>query len=379
MNAPLTYRKYIRPSFLPVLAACPAAAQLTFYVVERFGEPPTEEAADLGSDIHAAVMLILLPLAKVLPADGSACAIGFDDHALAERFPGLSGWDRACVRRCVEFAVALVNKTRNDYPGEPVEVMLEQHLDGSVLGIERGGTADLIIVVPFRIVRVVDWKAGFLDQGEAADHDSLAAYGVMAAATFKTQRIDVFLFQPRAEMASRASGARFAASELKASEVWTRDVVAAATEDNPEAIAGLHCTKCRALHRCPAAREYLMRAIDAFSLIADPKDPRAWGDIIAAAKVATKFGKDVQDLAKGHLVAGGTADGWKLQPSGKQREIDAKLAVKLAQDAGVLHLLLEFASFKASAADAVEAIGPAVSEKQKAPSLAAIKSATANA
>lgn len=366
MNAPVGFRKFIRPSFLPVLAACPAAAQLSFYVVERFGEPPAAAVMELGNDIHACVMLALLPLV----ADPEAKP---DTDAALAKFPGLSGWDQACVRRCVEFAVALVAKTRNDFPGERVEVLLEHHLDGSVLGIDRGGSADLVIVVPFKHLRIVDWKAGFLDQGEAADHDQLAAYGVMGAVTFKTRTVEVYLFQPRAEKASRASGARFAAAELKATETWTRAVVEAATEDNPEAVAGLHCTKCRALSRCPAAKEFVMRLHDAIEIIGLPTDPRAWAELIAAAKTAEKFADAALEQAKGHAIAGGAIDGWKLQPTGNARSIDAKLAVRLAQEAGVLHLLLEHVSVKTTAADAIDAILPAVTEKPKAPSLKQVK------
>jgi hypothetical protein len=225
VSAPEGYRRFIRPSFLPILAACPAAAQLSFYVVEQFGEPAPAAVMDLGSDIHACVMLALLPLV----ADPEAAP---DIDAALAKFPALSGWDQACVRRCVEFAVALVAKTRHDYPGERVEVLLEHHLDGSILGIARGGTADLIIVIPFKHLRVVDWKAGFLDQGEAADHDSLAAYGVMGAATFKTKTVEVYLFQPRA-IRPRASGARFSGVELKTTETWTRSVVEAPPRTTP--------------------------------------------------------------------------------------------------------------------------------------------------
>lgn len=371
MTAPTAtdYRRFIRPSFLPVLAECPAAAQLTFYVVERFGEPDSGKAADIGSDIHACVMLALLPLV----ADPEAKP---DDGALA-RFPGLSGWDQACVRRCVEFAVALIRKTRNDYPADPVAVLLEHHLDGSVLGIDRGGSADLVIVVPFKHLRVVDWKAGFLDQGEAADHDQLAAYGVMAAATFSTKSVEVYLFQPRAEKANRASGARFGAAELKATETWTRLVVEEATSENPEAKAGLHCTKCRALSRCPEAKEFVMRLKDAVEVIGDPTNAEGWAALLDAAKVAERFAETALDQAKAYATGGGAINRWKLQPTGSMRFIDSRLAVKLAQDAGVLHLLLEHVTVKATAADAVDAIAAAVTSKEKAPSLKPVKASAA--
>lgn len=365
-----TYRRYLRPSFLPVLAACPAAAQVTFCVVERFGEAEPDAVMDLGSDLHACVMLALLPLLEDITATPVT------DAAL-ERFPELSGWDRACAHLAVAFAIALVRKAVRENPDAAVEILLEQHLDGSVLGINRGGTADLIIVVPFVKVIVVDWKMGFLDQGEAADHDSLGAYAVLAAATFKTSEIEVYLYQPRAEKPQRASGATFDAAALKAQETWTRAVIEAATDPNPELAAGSQCAKCRALTRCPEAKEYLMKAADAYAVIGEPSNPRAWGELVTAAKVATKFGDEAQDAAKGYAIAGGAIDGWKLRSSGMTRKIDAPMAVRLAQDAGVTHLLLEHVSIKASAADALECLAPAVSEVAKSPALVAVKASAA--
>lgn len=367
MNAPTTYRSFIRPSFLPVLAECPAAAQMTFYFVQTFGEPDEADVMALGTDMHACVVMALYPLmAGGLPAT---------DEVLA-KFPSFSGWDQACVRRCVEFAVELLRKTRNDYPDEDVQILLEHHLDGSVLGIDRGGSADLVIVVPFRHLRIVDWKCGFLDQGEAADHDQLAAYGVMGAATFKTKTVEVYLFQPRADVALRASGARFAAAELRATETWTRAVVEDATSDDPELRAGFHCTKCRAVTRCAAAKEFIMRLKEAVAKIAAANDPKAWCELIDSAKVAGKFSDDAIEQAKGHLIAGGQVELWSLKPGQINRKIDPQQAIALAKDVGLLHLLLEHAAFKTSAIDAVPAIGPAVSQDPKAPTLQRVKASS---
>jgi hypothetical protein len=120
-----------------------------------------------------------------------------------------------------------------------------------------------------------------------------------------------------------------------------------------------------------------MRLRDAIELIGEPTDPRAWADLVAAAKTAERFADAALEQAKGHAVAGGAIDGWKLQPTGNARSIDARLAVKLAQDAGVLHLLLEHVSVKTTAADVIDAIAPAVSEKPKAPSLKQVKASAA--
>lgn len=362
MNIPTDFRRWIRPSFLPVLAMCPASARMSEEVVNRFGEPPAEEVAELGSDMHAAVMLSLDPLT----ADSEAQP---NTEATLAKFPLLSEWDKACVGRCVEFAAALVRKTRNDYPDQPLVVLLEHHMDGSVLGIERGGTADMVIVVPFKLARVVDWKCGFLDQGDAAEHEALSTYAVMAAATFKAVGIEVFLFQPRAEFKLRASGARFAAAELKAQETWTRVVVQAAIEENPEAVAGLHCTKCRALPRCPVAQEMIVRFKEAMEFIGDPSDAEAWADQVDASKVAEKYAEETYALAKARLGKGLPISRWFLQSSGDTRKIDAKLAMQLAKDAGVFDHLLQHVMVKASAADAVPAIAEAVTVTPKAPSL----------
>jgi hypothetical protein len=363
-----TYEGFIRPSFLPVLAACPAAAQMTFYVVERFGEPEEDEAMTVGTDIHACVLLALHPMV----ATGERP----DVKAALAKFPGFSGWDKACVFRCVTFAIELIRKTRREFPDDDVQVLLEHHLDGTVIGIERGGSADLLIVVPFKLVRIVDWKAGFLDQGDAAEHDQLAGYGVMGAVTFKCRAVEVYLFQPRAEADARASGAKFAADDLRSTETWVRSVVEDAKADNPEAVAGLHCTKCRALARCPVAKEFIMRLKDALDQIAAADDAAAWGDLIDAAQVAKKFAEDGIEQAKGHLIAGGKAERWALKPGQINRKVDPKQAVALARDAGLLHILHEHISVGTSAIDALPAIAPAVTTSQQAPRLTPIKASS---
>lgn len=362
----MTYRSRIRPSFMPVMAACAAAPQLAHAVGEMFGEAPVAGAADIGSDIHAAVMLALMPL-----ADGSS-EVPAVDSALA-KFPNLSKWDAACVRRCVDFAVLVLCNTMKRHQDKAVQVLLEHHLDGSALGIDRGGTADLIVLVPFVMAHVIDWKCGHIDQGQAADHDSLATYACMVASTFKVRDITVTLFQPRSEEASRGSSAGFDAEALRAQETWTRDVVAAVTADNPEANAGLHCCKCPALVRCPTAQEFIMRVRESLEIIGDPQDPEAWGTLCDAAKVSEKFAADGIALAKGRLKAGGAIDRWALQPSGATTKIDPVRAIEMARTHDRLDELLAFASFRAEAARAIDILAPAVSKVEKEPSLKPVK------
>jgi RecB family exonuclease len=97
----------------------------------------------------------------------------------------LKEWDQRCVADAVTFARALIDK----HGIEPEHILVEHRLDGKDLGLVNGGTADLILVVPFRLVVVVDWKFGFIDQEDADEHDQLVAYALMASRTFKTWSI----------------------------------------------------------------------------------------------------------------------------------------------------------------------------------------------
>ncbi len=286
---------------------------------------------------------------------------------------GLDSWSVRCVQLCCEFARDLIAS----HGIERENVLTEHALDMTeIFGFTKSGTADLVLVVPFRKVIVVDWKAGFLDQGDADDHDQLSIYGIAAAATFKAEEVLVYLYQPRTEKKHRASAATFSGHALAANRAWIAAVVRRARADHPELSPSFDaCKFCKALTRCAAAKEWIMHATEAAALIGNPNDPDAWGELCAVAKTAEKFAESSIEEAKAYAKAGGAITEWALKDSGTMTKIDAPKAIALAREAGAIDQLLEFASFKAGAAEAVPAIAGAVSQMAKSPSLKQVKGA----
>ena len=286
---------------------------------------------------------------------------------------GVDSWTVWCIQRSLEFARDLIAK----HEIEPDNVLVEHPLDMLDLGMEKPGTADLVLVIPFKMVVIVDWKFTFLDQGTAEDHDQLQAYGISGAATFKTKDVLVYLFAPRAEKNMRATGAKFDARALAKNAEWTRAVVAAARNPAAELTAGYdQCLYCRALTRCPTAQEFIVNAQEAIQYIGKPTDADAWGDLAAAAKIGEKFGGDAKDLVKDHILKGGTATGWGLGSGRTIRSCsDAKEALRRLDAAGMRDLAIEAVKISVASlpTEAVEVIADLVTEHPSSPSLKAVK------
>lgn len=365
-----TFEDYIRPSALTMLALCPAAARMSAEVVSRFGEEEAAPEADVGTQIHEAVASAIYLWREDELAWGDAIA----QVCNGAQATGMDSWSVRCVQLCAEFARDLIAK----HGVERENVLTEHRLDMAGAGFRRGGTADLVLVLPFKRIVVVDWKCGFLDQGDADEHDQLSAYGAAAAVSFAAEDVVVYLYQPRAEKNRRATAASFDAAALRKNAAWAVAVTNLARADDPELSPSYDaCKHCRALHRCPAAKEWTMRVLEAFQAIGSAGDPDGWGEAIGAAKVAEKAAGSALDAAKAHLNAGGRATGWCLQPGAAMTKIDAKRAIALARDAQQLDALLEFASFKVEAAKVLPCIETATSSVPKAASLKPAKGAAA--
>lgn len=364
-----TAADFIRPSSLAAIAACAGRPAMEAAVVNAYGEPESSVEASMGHKAHAWAAEGILHWREGQEW-GDAIAKVCNEATAA----GLDKWTVWCVQVCLEFARDLIAQ----HGIEREDVLVEHPLDMLTQGMERPGTADLVLVIPFKRVVVVDWKFTFLDQGDADEHDQLQAYGNAAAATFKTAEVLVYLFQPRAEKPKRATGAKFDAEALAANATWTRAVVARAKSPNPELAPSYDaCLYCRALTRCAAAKEWIMNVLEAVAALGAPMDPDAWGELAAAAKIAEKMGDDAKEQVKEHLLKGGTATGWGLgsgrairscaSPAEALRRLDAAGLGDLAREA----LGMSVAKLPA---EAVAIIADLVQEKPSAPSLKAIKS-----
>jgi hypothetical protein len=253
-------------------------------------------AADQGTKGHAVVALILAltyhqPGGWITPAD----ALG----QLAGHMEALEPWTRDAVRRCVAYAVALVDEAMQDEV--EVTVQIEMHLSGQGIDIARGGTADLVLVCrnpdTQRIVRVIvaDWKLGWLDQGEAADHLQLGAYACMAWDKYRPiQGVTVHLAQGRRQ---EFTSAHYRADDIETCRNRIRAAVAAANDPAaPVRVALEACRYCRAITLCRTLREYLMNAADTLALFgATPADRLRLAE---DATLARRFAEDARELAK---------------------------------------------------------------------------------
>lgn len=302
--------KFIRPSSLHAIAACPARPLTEAATVATVGEPAESPEASMGHRAHAFVADAINNW-KLSQETGEHGACWGDTIALARNdaaADGLDAWTVRCIQFCLETARDLIAK----YEIYPENALVEHRLDMTDLGMS-GGTADLILVEPFERVIVIDWKFTFMDQGDATEHDQLQAYAASAAVTFRTPEVIVYLVAPRADKDNRVTSAKFDADALRENATWTRAVVARATSERPELRASHDaCIYCRALATCPAARKYIMDAHEALAVLGNPTTADDLGELANAAKLAEKFAESGKETVKAELIAGNPATGWKL-------------------------------------------------------------------
>lgn len=360
----MNYDKYIRPSSLGPLSLCSGRAQMEARVVELDGEPVASEVADLGHAAHAHTAFFVECI-----KNGASKEDNERFMSLNIAFNALDSWSQHCVRFCVTVAFDLVKKH-----GIELENILAEHsLDMASLGFAQNGTADLILIIPNDLVVVVDWKMGFVDQGDAADHEQIQAYAAAAAETFTAKRVIVVLVQPRAEKPNRITQASFDADALRANRAWTQSVINLARAENPLLTAGYEqCKFCRALPRCPEAKERIMNAKGALETLGKPLDDDGFGELADSAKLADKFAETGKDLAKDRLLAGGGVTGWKLgNPRAVRTVADVPAAIKKLEEAGLGSEAMEAVSMSAGKLSpvAVAVIESHITEKLSSPPL----------
>ena len=356
--------RFIRPSSLQAISLCAGRPTLEAHVVALDGEPAPSPVANMGHDLHRRSQEAIEgwktgePWAEaILFACGDA-----ESH-------GVDSWSIYCLRYALEAVRDLIAK----HGIEADNVLTEHRLDMSSLGFAQGGTADVVLVIPGKLVVVIDFKYGHLDQGDADAHDQLQAYAAAAAETFTASRVIVVLLQPRADKVHRISQAKFDADTLRDNRAWTAAVIRLARGENPQLTAGFtQCQYCRALARCPEARRYFMDARDALETIGKPLDADAFGELADAAKLADRFAETGKDLAKAELISGRCVTGWKLgTPRAMRSIVDVSRAVSRLEAAGYAGELSEALSMSVSklSPPAAEVIADQVTEKLSSPPL----------
>lgn len=363
-----------RPSNIARIAACNGQPIMAAAVIAEDGQPKSAPEADKGIAVHGWVHKGVLWWRD---GDGKGGEIQWGEAIAmacdAAAADGLDSWSVHCVQLALEFYRDLIKK----YDIERENVLVEHQLDMASTGFRRKGTVDLALVIPYKLLVVVDLKAGFVDQGEAADHDQLSVYSAAGAATFKTEKVIVWIYQPRETPANRASAAEFDADTLRATTAWSRDVLERSRNPKASLCAGFtQCATCPALRRCPAAKEFLVNVQEALAVLDAPSTPEAWGEAIGGAKLAEKWAETWKEAGKAHLISGGQAIGFKLG-AGRTVESVANVpeAMRLLREAGMEAEALEAASISAGklAPAARAVIESHITSKISAPSLVADK------
>lgn len=290
-------RPWIRPSSLPGDEICPGRPTMQARAVQICPDIAyiTHHQAEQGTLGHAVVAQTLSLMYH--GPDGSmdqATALGKMRFAL----DGLEEWTADATRRCVAYAVALVD--REVSAGYRVQINVEMHLAGKGIDIARGGTADVLIVScdnngVIRRVVIQDHKLGWLDQGHASEHLQLAAYAVMAFDKYlPSDDIEIHLAQGRRRDFTAAT---FDHQAIEATRQRVKNVVAAASNNDSVIVPSIEsCRYCKALCLCRAAREHIMQASEEMALFGVGPEDRV--KLSEAASMARRFAEEAGLLAK---------------------------------------------------------------------------------
>lgn len=325
------FEQRIRPSAIGAIALCPARPKMEALTIERMGAAPESPLAQGGTDLHARAREAIEHFKR--GAEWGTAIATVCNAATAE---GLNGWSVYCLQKSLEFVRDLVDTYQVDVDN----ILTEHALNVKFQGFTQNGTADVILVVPFKTVVVIDFKFGYADQGDAADHEQLSVYASAAADQFQCQEVFVWIAAPRGEKEHRFSGARFDRKTLMNQNAWVEAVIRQARADNPELCPGLvQCTYCEAKPKCQALKEWIMRLSEAVEYIAPPDSPDAWGEVAQAAKLAQSWGEEWKDKAKAHLIAQGpgSVTGFKLGAGRTLTSVSSvPEALKILNDAGMM-------------------------------------------
>lgn len=290
----MSYRTYIRPSSLGPIEICPARPRMEARALALVPALAKIEhaAATQGTLGHEAVAHALTLIYHTPGGERSPEAA---ESVLPAFLHGLEPWTKDGARRCLAYAVSLVERERA--MGQTVTVYIEYKLSGAGIEIDRGGTADLIIVSVGRHGRrviVADWKLGFLDQGEAADHMQLGGYAVMAWDKFSPDVVEIHLAQGRLR---DFSSALYRRQSIESTRIRVINIVRTAHDEAAPIITGIDaCRYCKAITHCRPLRERIMDAKSEMALFGADYANRV--RMAEDAALAKRFAAEVGELQK---------------------------------------------------------------------------------
>jgi hypothetical protein len=261
--------------------------------IERISRPAAQQGT-LGHDVIAQTLALIYHGPTGWRDPGEIVAM---QDAMMLR---LEPWAKDAVRRCVSYAVALVDAESKRHPIKPT-VEIEMKLSGGLINVKRGGTADLVIIGNDKVI-IADWKLGFLDQGEAADHVQLSAYAVMAWDKYFAMRrkdnsactIEIHLAQGRLR---EFSAATFDKQDIESARAKIKHIVEKCISSDAQIVPSITaCRYCKAITQCRILRERIMRAQDELAMFGASPEDRV--RLAEDAALARRFSEDAKELAK---------------------------------------------------------------------------------
>ncbi len=294
----------LRPSNLARLDACPGSALAVALMAVAGIRARSNAFADKGTANHAATAAGILFLVERWSA-GDPSSAPTPDEWPESAAPMMS--DAALTRVLLKHAtrddlwmvrasLVVTGKLVRKYGVTPDNVLVEQRLDDCGLGLPNGGTADLVLVLPFRVLVIVDWKYGYNEVESAELNDQGAAYAIMGAATFQTETVHVYIHLPRGDV--RLHRAAYGVAELADRATHTRAIIAGALAPNPPRRASLDaCRYCPGLGRCAEARTYVEKQMHDYATFG-PVTTAEWSTVLNAARLAEKWAEAVKDDLK---------------------------------------------------------------------------------
>lgn len=196
----------------------------------------------------------------------------------------------AAVQSYVDFVIEKIEALRNEHGAENVIVLLEQKLPFSRWVPEGFGTADVVIIVPGRII-VIDLKMGVGVFVDGENNGQLRLYGLAAYERYRVlydfDNVEVWIVQPRKD---NVSGEVISVEGVKGVLEWAEQVVrpraaiawaalqahkaGQAVEATGARFApGEHCSSafCKARYVCPARARWMLELAELPYAMEEPK------------------------------------------------------------------------------------------------------------
>lgn len=218
------------------------------------------------------------------------------------------------IQESINFVMAIMAKYEKDGALLFVENMLS-----SVLDEEAFGTGDVVIIVPGKLIIILDFKYG---QGVTVEPDDsqLSMYSYMAWEMFGAKYftgmdsvpVEQWIMQPRIPHA-RGTNRGHHTDTAKLTEWFVGEVIPAMQETrNPNALfkTGSHCHFCPARNACPALRADTMNLEvnrDPVSMTADEL-----GETLERVAAIKKYGEKLEEEALNRARQGEKIAGYKL-------------------------------------------------------------------